>query len=311
MGVQLIQELTTLTFSANQPVKVDFSMFKGLGISELLLHLAGQVDTTGTSVELVDNPYSIMEKITMTFDGSKTPFEIKGEDLRWVHRLYNGVESEVLIGVSGSEAITRAYADTTNDQLVQIFLKLPVFIPADLFTRGTFEIKWNAAASLATLLTVDSFVAAPTLVWDDNIPFMLNYAEEEQTFSGNKEFKPPFSETLRQILLRNTTYTDVISDISLKKQRTTILESRYEELLMYMVDLENLSAFPVLGNNTQLRFGLLNITTPAGIVSDDTTILKVKTESSITLHVLWINAIPVSLKKQPAAKPDLLKFLKI
>lgn len=310
MGQKMIQELTPLSYVESSPAKVDFSMYKGLGISELLLHVTGQVDTSGAITETVDQPYLIIEEITLTFDGSKTPFEIKGEDLRWVHRLYNGVESDALIGVSGSEAVTRVIAGTTNDQLITFLLKLPVFIPADLFTRGTLQIKWGAPADMGTNLTVDSFTVNASLVWDDAIPFMLNYAEESQTWSGDREFKPPFSETLRHIVVRVVDYTDVLTDIGLKKQRTTILESRYEELLAQMVDLDNIDTWPLIGSGA-LRYGLLVISTPSGIVSDDTTILKVKTSSSKEVHILWINVIPVAAKKQPAAKPDIMKFLKI
>lgn len=311
MGQKLVQKLTTLSFNAGLPEKVDFSMFKDLGISELLLDISGQIDTSGVAVETLDNPYKVIDKIELIFDGSKTPFEIKGEDLRWVHRLYNGVESDVLIGVSGSEAVVRNYADTTNDQLITFLLKLPVFIPANLFTRGTLQVTWGAITDLATNLTVDSLVVAPTLIWDDAVPFMLNYAEEEQTWSGDKEFKPPFSETLRHVLIRVTDYTDVLTNLSLKKQRTTIMESRYKELLVQMVDLDNTDTWPVLGNNTQLRFGLVAYSAPSGIVADETTILKITTSSSKTVHVLWIDVIPVAAKAQPAAKMDITKLFKI
>jgi len=310
MGMKMIQALTPLSYVEDTPAHVDFSMYKGLGISELLLTIKGQIDASGAAVETVDHPYRIIEEVTLTFDGSKTPFEIKGEDLRWVHRLYNGVESDVLIGVSGSEAVTRAIESTTDDQLVQFLLKLPVFIPADLFSRGTLKIKWGAPADISTLVTVDSFTVYASLVWDDAIPFMLNYAEETQTWSGDREFKPPSSETLRHIIARVTDYTDVLTDIVLKKQRVTILETRYEEMLIQMADLDNLDQWPVLGDDT-LRYGLLVISTPSGIVSDDTTILKMTTSESKTVHILWINVIPVAAKRQPAAKPDIWKFLKI
>lgn len=308
MGLQHIAELTQIDYVSGKSVKENFSMLEGLGIAELLLNVSGQIDTSGVAAETVNNPFTIIESIKLTFDGSKTPFEVLGEDLRWLHNLYNGVDVDVLIG----GAKQRNYTDTTNDQTVQFLLKLPVFIPANIFTRGTLDVKWSGdVTDLSDNLTIDSFTVFPSLVWDDNIPFMLNFAEEEQTWSGNKEFKPPFSETLRHILVRVTDYSDSLSDIRLKKQRTTIIESRYEELLAQMSDLENLSPWPVLGDNATLRYGLLNITTPARIVSDDTTILKLKTTASKTVHVLWINAIPIAAKKQPDAKVDLLKFLKI
>jgi len=286
-------------------------MYQNLGISEILLNCIGQFETTGVIAEDIDQPYKLIKKITITFDGAKTPFIIKGEDLRWVHRLYNGIESEILIGVSGSEAVTREYVDTTAAQLIRFYLKLPVFIPANLFTRATLEIEWGAATAIGTNLTVDNFFVYPSIVWDDNIPFMLNYAEEEQTWSGDKEFKPASAQTLRHIIARVTDYTDVLTDISLKKQLVTILDSRYEELMAQMVDIDNVDTWPVLGDNATLRYGLLVITTPSRIVSDDTTLLKITTSSSKTVHILWINVILVSAKKQPAAKPDIMKLFKI
>ena len=302
-----MQQLTSIDFSSGNNVKTDFSMYKDLGISDVLMNVEGQIDTTGATAEDVDNPYSIFEKIEFTFDGSKTPFDVLGEDVRWLHRLYNGVEPEVLVG----GALQRNYTDTTNDQSVKFGLKLPVFIPANLFGRGIFNIKWNAAANLGTLLTIDDFDVYPTLVWDDSIPFMLNHAREDQTWSGDKEFKPPFSETLRHILIRVADYSDVLTNIKLTKQRTTLIESRYEELLSQMSDLDNLNQYPLLGDNSTLRYGLLNVSPPAGIVADETTILKVTTNSSKNVFVNWINAIPVTAKDQPESKADLMKLLKI
>jgi len=180
-------------------------MYKGLGISELLLNVMGQIETTGAVTELADHPFKVIKKITLTFNGSKTPFIIKGADLRWVHRLYNGVDPDVLIGTTGAEAVTYTIAGTTAAQLIRFYLKLPVFIPVNLFTRGTLEIEWaDPTIFSAANLVIDNFYVYPSLVWDDQIPFMLNYAEEEQTWTGQKDFKPPSAETLRHILMRVT-----------------------------------------------------------------------------------------------------------
>jgi len=77
-----------------------------------------------------------------------------------------------------------------------------------------------------------------------------------------------------------------------------------------MVDLDNIDVWPALGSDA-LRYGLLVLSTPSGIVGDDTTLLNITTTGAKTVHILWINIIPVTAKKQPAAKTDIMKFFKI
>jgi len=309
MGLKMIEALDSIEYSAGKPKSVNFDLYKNLGIAELLLYVKASVESGASMAEVNDNPFLFIEEISMTFDGSKTPFVITGQDLRWVHRLYNGVDVEVFV----ESAKTPLYADSTASQEVEFSLKLPVLIPAGMFSRATLKIKWGAVIDNAPeMVAVESCVAYPSIVWSDSMPFMLNYAEEEQTFSGNKQFEPPTSETLRHIIIRVTDYTDVLDEIKLKKQRTTIIDSRYEEMLMQQVDLENLDSRPVLGDGSStLREGLLVVSTPAGIVTDNTTKLKVKTTSSKTVHVLWINAIPIAKGSLPASKSDIMSMFKI